>query len=705
MRSTKRQRAGIWMGGMLLLAAGTAAPVWGQQVIVPPAPVLVTSPVVTVNNTGGNQTDPHVSKDLVSYTDDSIGSTIRYYRFSTGVHSIIPPGPNAFDTLSDVSGDVISFSRHSSDRRALMVFNTATLALKEIAPQVGTRRFVNALGGNTLAFVDCSTFPFLNCDIMAYDLVENKLTNVSASPFFDGNPNVAPDGNTIVWEHCLSITDCDIAKAVQSGGAWTVSSVAATLENEGNPDTDGVRIVYDSERASPTGNDIYFQPVGGGTETRLALAGAQRNPSLSQGVIAFESANGNVPADIFVYVLATNTLYQVTATPTVHESLTDVTVLDNGDIRVVWAANDGVGGDENIYATTFTPFVFPLQRTLYGVNSDDDGLSAINPTTGLIRFIGPLSQDPNRFVTPVAMAVRPGDEKLFVWNNSRIDPGTGATLRTGELLTVDTCSALATPVLPGTPPPVILGALAFAPDGRLFGSADGFLMQIDPATGVATQVGSALGLRIGGADFTPDGQLYGVELVCGGIHPSCPTQQRLVRIDTGTGMDTIVATLSQNIGNIGSIVFNPATGKFLGSSDREASGGALLFDLDTTGMVSNVRPMSGGSIAQGLGFAPTCITGSIADILTFFDDAATSGSLVGTGSGQSGAGRLGALRNMIQTAGELLSQGNSAQACQLLKNALDRTDGNPNPPDLVSGADAATLAALLRNLRAGLGCG
>jgi len=39
----------------------------------------------------------------------------------------------------------------------------------------------------------------------------------------------------------------------------------------------------------------------------------------------------------------------------VEEHLNDISVLDNGNVRVVWAANDGSLGDDNIHATTFTP--------------------------------------------------------------------------------------------------------------------------------------------------------------------------------------------------------------------------------------------------------------------------------------------------------------------------------------------------------------
>ena len=49
---------------------------------------------------------------------------------------------------------------------------------------------------------------------------------------------------------------------------------------------------------------------------------------------------------------ATNTLYHVTSTPNIDDTLNDVSVLSNGDIRVVWSSLES---DNNVYATTFTP--------------------------------------------------------------------------------------------------------------------------------------------------------------------------------------------------------------------------------------------------------------------------------------------------------------------------------------------------------------
>ena len=98
----------------------------------------------------------------------------------------------------------------------------------------------------------------------------------------------------------------------------------------------------------------------------------------------------------------------------------------------------------------------PQSDTLYGVNAADDGLSTIDPVSGDITFIGLLNPDPNLLTTPIAMAMRPSDGKIFVWNNSN---GIGQYFeRTGVLLTVDPCSGLATEVDLTTPNQGALGA-------------------------------------------------------------------------------------------------------------------------------------------------------------------------------------------------------------------------------------------------------
>src|SRR5687767_2965548 len=57
-----------------------------------------------VNNQPGNQTNPHVSCNSVSYTFDDFqgSSTVHYHDLVTGTDSVIPG--NTVDLFSDISG-------------------------------------------------------------------------------------------------------------------------------------------------------------------------------------------------------------------------------------------------------------------------------------------------------------------------------------------------------------------------------------------------------------------------------------------------------------------------------------------------------------------------------------------------------------------------------------------------------------------------
>jgi Thrombospondin type 3 repeat len=329
--------------------------------------------LVAVNNGTGDQTEPHVSGNLVAYTDKDYfvaGSRIHYFDLGTGIDHVVPAGATEdSDDLSDVGDGRIVFSRtRASDlKTAAMLFDVASGTLRELDPvAAGTpmNRFGTVIGGGTVAYQELQAG---NGDIFAYDLATATATNLSQSfdPLPDGNPAVAPAGDVVVWERCVG-SNCDIYRSVRTGGAWGAPTlVAATPANEGNPDTDGATVVYDSERASATAQDIYFQPVAGGPETQLSQTGDQQNPSISRGVVAFESFSSKW--DIYVYVIATNTLYRVTDTPTADEVLNDLTVLPSGAVRVVWAATDPSSCcDHDIYARTFTVPLTP--------DTDGDGI-------------------------------------------------------------------------------------------------------------------------------------------------------------------------------------------------------------------------------------------------------------------------------------------------------------------------------------------
>ena len=128
-----------------------------------------------------------------------------------------------------------------------------------------------------------------------------------------------------------------------------VTNLTANTSEDNNPDSDGQVVVYDSNRAGE--RDIYWQHVGGDAEQHLALSGEQRNPSVSAGIVAFESVVvGDTAADLYVYQMSTNRLYQITSTPD-DESLNDVIVFPDGTVRVVWASCPE--GSHDVQGATF----------------------------------------------------------------------------------------------------------------------------------------------------------------------------------------------------------------------------------------------------------------------------------------------------------------------------------------------------------------
>ena len=335
----------------------------------------VSGTLTTINAGPGDQTEPHVSGDLVSYTDRVGGtSTIHYFDFADGSDQVVPSGdPSEQDFLSDVQDGRIAFSRLLNDNHGTttaMLFDLGTGTVTNMHPAPGSTRFGAVIGGDTVAW---SEFAAGSADLFAYDAVSGTSTNLDAhSAEIDYNPNLAPSGDLVVWEQCVG-SNCDVLKSVRTGGTWGSPEVVddASPSNEGNPDTDGTTIVYDSNRSSATDHDIYLQPASGGPGVPLEMAGFQTNPAISAGVISFESrATAADNTDVFLYVIATNTLYQLTDTPAINETLNDISLLPSGDVRVVWATDDDafVGGEHNIYATTvtvpLTPTPLPADQTI-----------------------------------------------------------------------------------------------------------------------------------------------------------------------------------------------------------------------------------------------------------------------------------------------------------------------------------------------------
>ncbi|MFC1793453.1 hypothetical protein ACFL3Q_07690 [Planctomycetota bacterium] len=118
--------------------------------------------------------------------------------------------------------------------------------------------------------------------------------------------------------------------------------------------------------------------------------------------------------------------------------------------------------------------------------------------------------------------------------------------------------------------------------------------------------------------------------------------------------------------------------------------------------VDNFRIESFGETLFFEDFEPQ--TATIADTLVFFDTSVADSTLVGNGPGKSSDGRMSALRNMIEVAGDLIENGLYEEACEQLWDAYRKCDGEPIPPDFVAGSATPTLASMILDLMAALGC-
>jgi WD40 repeat protein len=360
-RPLKQSRAVI----VLLIAVALVGinrgplPVAAKSTTTQPTVVLQTTTVPMlagvlqpINNGPGNQTDPHIDCDIVSYTDDDFQGTlqIRYFDFTTNTDNPVPG--NGADSLSDVSGGRITFTEATLSGPQVVIFDTGTQT-RTAAPRFGNSR--PAIGGTLVAYEDrsFSTDPTSGntaSEMSVYDLSLQLRVRLTNDNLFDKNPAVSPDGNSWVWEKCQTNTSgCDIYTTIRFGsGTFFTRHLTGAGEDRG-PDTNGQLVVYVSDKNGE--NDIYLQPVASGSEMHVPIPGDQRNVTMSGNLIAFESQvqlGNQMEYDIFVYDLSTANLYQVTNT-LANETLNDITFC-NGIGRIVFAAPDT---DYDVYAFTF----------------------------------------------------------------------------------------------------------------------------------------------------------------------------------------------------------------------------------------------------------------------------------------------------------------------------------------------------------------
>ena len=294
----------------------------------------------------GNQVNPHVACNLVSYTYDDFegSSTIRYRDWATNTEHVLP-GDN-LDRLSDTDGQTIVFTELGANGDEIVLFDVAS----EISTRVpGLNNFDPAIGGNLVAFVHRKLST--DGEINIYDRSTGAITQLTNDGMGNLDPALSPDGKVVVWKKCqLNGKGCDVYAATQTGpGAFTTRLLTGAGEDSG-ADTNGQIIAYVSDKNGE--NDIYIQRVDGSNEMHLSLSGDQRDLRISDNLLVFESQVADRSWDIFVYDLSSARLYQVTNTPNYDETLSDIVTGCNGVNRIVYSV-PGTFGDFEVYAFTF----------------------------------------------------------------------------------------------------------------------------------------------------------------------------------------------------------------------------------------------------------------------------------------------------------------------------------------------------------------
>jgi hypothetical protein len=334
-------------------------------------PVLLSGPIRTISAGPGAQTDPHISGARVSYTNRTTsGSRIEVFDLTTGGATAIPD--NGFqDSISDIFDDIVVFTRRetSMSTQAIAFVNVSDpgLTVFELAPQPGARRTSASVGGDTVAFQQFTTASSALSAICVASLSQPSapaqcLTDETVN---HANPDVSPDGNVVVFQQCASPnTGCDILVSTRSSDGTWGGPIAITSGggNDLSAATNGTMVVYSSDAYASGDFDLYYAPVtGGGPATRVVfddLEGSdEENPNISGTLVSMErTLPGETNADLWLFDIATDTVFQLPPTADVDEHLNDISVNADGTVHVVSAGVDPLnpGDSDNVYAFSFS---------------------------------------------------------------------------------------------------------------------------------------------------------------------------------------------------------------------------------------------------------------------------------------------------------------------------------------------------------------
>lgn len=679
-----------------------------------------------VTNTSFNETSPTLgndgTRDLVVYTSWEVLNNgfpgpgdIWYQPLLNGQADGAPVQVTSDitdDRLNDVSGNYIVYTAYddvSSPTGHIMLYNIATGQLRPLG-DAGYVRDPKIYGNYVVWLQGLSTAS----EVILYDINTNVSTSL-AGPM-PPSSEVQIGSRFVVWssragpagadDYDIEVFDFD------SGNRYALTNTP-TLD-ETSPSTSGDWVTWQvatGHGVSPSRIEAYNGTTGE-YRTIVDNGATNRLPSVDGGLIAWEG-NGTGNFDVYVHRFDTLETFQVTFEPG-DQYLNDL----YGDL-IAYVDTRNMS-DEDIYVSSLQ-FAFPDPCADLGGDTDGDGIcdandncpdtanpdqadndgngvgdaceiAAPNLTIGLSHTPEePTAADLIEFeavVSNVGEQSSGSSTLLFRIGGETV----GAEIATPELLPGESFTTTRRFVLRSQT--YINTAIADYYD---------VISESNEGDNTATDHFTVTSAPLPEIDISPDSVDFG-QVDVGDTAPAIVTVENL-----GAGTLRIYElTLTGDP----EITLNPVTLP-LDIANGETADLALTFapteqlmSNAELGLVSNdgdetylMIPVSGEGVVTSVPPAE-----QIAAILVYFDQAVARGDLEGSGPGRSASGRLGALRNMIEAAGEDIQLGDIDGACKTLENVLDRLDGLSPPPDFASGIAAAELIQQINTLRETLGC-
>jgi beta propeller repeat protein len=288
----------------------------------------------------GDEYDPSISGNLVSYTSNRAGETetdVFAFDLSAGTEFPVADGPG-WQEHSAVSAGRIAYSDLAT--ADVIVYDVASGVRTNLTPD-SPFAMNPGIDGDIVAWEDRRDG---NYEIYAQDLATGEVRRLTNSPERDLRPDVS--GTVIVWNAC-DATNVDMWAYDWATGVTTqITNTPALYERLA--DVSGNVVVYEANRDGD--QDIYAYDLTTSTERRLALPGFQTNPNISGQCVVFEQLDAIGVYHVNLWYLPTDQVFDLTSGPS-GQYLNDIDMLDATHGRVAYT--DDRYGQLDIFMTEF----------------------------------------------------------------------------------------------------------------------------------------------------------------------------------------------------------------------------------------------------------------------------------------------------------------------------------------------------------------